>query len=135
MLGEYNKRSTANDEQGLSRPTRYTIIEIITHPDFKDLSVLRYNDIALFRLNKDVEINEYIRPICLHTENQLPKTAITTGYISGKYCCLLINKTTTLDEHFFSSVYWKYTRTSSSVLTGYHNHVICTMGVHVFNID
>lgn len=91
MLGDYDKESKADENLLWSKPTRYEIIESITHPDYKDNSF--YNNIALFRLNKDVEFNEYIRPICLHTEHQIPKTyAIATGWgriKSGKYFYLL----------------------------------------------
>lgn len=79
LLGEHNKESKADDEQGLSLPTRYDIIERINHPDYREPSV--YNDIALYRLHEDVQFNEYVRPICLQTDHQFAKTyAIATGW-------------------------------------------------------
>lgn len=84
MLGEFNKESTVDDEQGLSDPTVYESIETFEHPDYD--TTINYNDIALLRLNKDVEFSKYIRPICLHTEHEVPKTyAIATGWFSKEY--------------------------------------------------
>jgi len=78
-LGDYNKNSKKDDEMGLSSPENFEIIERINHPNYKDPIV--YYDIALYKLNKDVAFSEFIRPICLQTEHQFPKTyAIATGW-------------------------------------------------------
>lgn len=79
MLGEYNKNSKEDDEQGLALPTMYEIKESINHPEYKEPSV--YNDISLYRLDRDVVFNEFIRPICLHTDYAVSKPyAIATGW-------------------------------------------------------
>lgn len=88
LLGEFNKQSTADDKQGLSDPTLFEIIERFEHPDFSTINSMN-NDIALFRLDRDVEFNKFIRPTCLHTKHQLPETDVmSVGWGSidfGKY--------------------------------------------------
>lgn len=79
MLGEYNKNSKEDDEQGISLPTLYDIVERINHPEYKEPNL--YHDIALYRLDRDVKFNEFIRPICLQTDYALGKSyAIATGW-------------------------------------------------------
>ncbi|XP_037816104.1 serine protease 7 [Lucilia sericata] len=39
--------------------------EIIPHPQYDDKNSNRYHDIALIRLDQDVEYNDFIRPVCL----------------------------------------------------------------------
>ncbi|XP_060870124.1 serine protease snake-like [Metopolophium dirhodum] len=74
-LGEldYNSK-TAN-----ARPTDYKIVDRIIHPNYKPPSL--YNDIALFRLERDVDFSAYVRPICLNTDNtSTPPTVMATGW-------------------------------------------------------
>lgn len=79
LLGEYNKLSQDDDHQGLAEPMTYEIVERINHPGYREPSL--YNDIALFRLNKDVNFTEFIRPICLQTDYAVSeRTAIATGW-------------------------------------------------------
>lgn len=55
----------------------YNIQERIKHPDYKKPAA--YNDIVLFKLDRNVEFNDYILPICLpQTDLKAPK-AIATG--------------------------------------------------------
>uniref|UniRef100_A0A1B6LJF7 Peptidase S1 domain-containing protein n=1 Tax=Graphocephala atropunctata TaxID=36148 RepID=A0A1B6LJF7_9HEMI len=78
-LGDFNVKSTMDDSAGLAQSEEYEIIERINHPQYRSPSV--YNDIALYKLGKTVQFNEYIRPICLQTEHQFPNTyAIATGW-------------------------------------------------------
>lgn len=79
MLGEYNRKSQEDDEQGYAQPMTYTIVERINHPGYKPPSL--YNDIALYRLDREVEFNEYIRPICLQTDYAVSEPeAIAIGW-------------------------------------------------------
>lgn len=57
----------------------YRVQQSIPHPDF-DLPS-RYDDIALFRLEVEVQFSQFIKPICLNT-NQLsnPNSLIATGW-------------------------------------------------------
>lgn len=74
-LGELNLNSSTDD----ARPEDYRISEIIIHPNFKKPSF--YNNIALYRLEKDVVFSSYIRPICLNTDKLLkPSVATAIGW-------------------------------------------------------
>ncbi|KAG8241718.1 serine-type endopeptidase activity protein [Homalodisca vitripennis] len=78
-LGDYNIQSKRDDQSGLAQSVEYEIIERINHPEYRSSSV--YYDIALYKLKRNVDFTEYIRPICLQTEHQFPKTyAIATGW-------------------------------------------------------
>ncbi|XP_033208181.1 serine protease snake-like [Belonocnema kinseyi] len=60
------------------------VIERINHPDYKLPS--RYNDIALLKLNKPLELNANVRPACLEIAPQPPgKSAIATGFGKTSY--------------------------------------------------
>ncbi|CAI6367504.1 unnamed protein product [Macrosiphum euphorbiae] len=50
-------------------PKDYKIIQRIIHPNYKSTSL--YHDIALFRLERDVDFSPYVRSICLNTNNKL----------------------------------------------------------------
>ncbi|KAL5242094.1 hypothetical protein ACI65C_009504 [Semiaphis heraclei] len=57
----------------------YRIVEHIIHSGYKPPSL--YNDIALFRLESDVEFSEEVRPICLNSDPYLtPLKQIVTGW-------------------------------------------------------
>ncbi|XP_060842098.1 venom protease-like [Rhopalosiphum padi] len=74
-LGELDYLSDIDD----ARPTDYRIIERIIHPKYNPDS--HYNDIALFRLEKDVGFSSYVRPICLNTNHSFTPTAVVaTGW-------------------------------------------------------
>uniref|UniRef100_A0A6B2EGH1 Putative serine protease 18d n=1 Tax=Phlebotomus kandelakii TaxID=1109342 RepID=A0A6B2EGH1_9DIPT len=61
-LGELD---ITRDNDGAT-PQDYGVETIISHPDYKGSSV--YNDLALIRLDKNVEFNQFIRPACLAKE-------------------------------------------------------------------
>uniref|UniRef100_A0A2H8TSH9 Serine protease snake n=1 Tax=Melanaphis sacchari TaxID=742174 RepID=A0A2H8TSH9_9HEMI len=62
-----------------ARPKDYRIVERIVHPNYKPPSL--YNDIALFRLERDVDFSPFVRPICLNTDHYLtPPAIIATGW-------------------------------------------------------
>ncbi|XP_008548214.1 serine protease snake, partial [Microplitis demolitor] len=60
------------------------VIERITHPDYK--LPLRYNDIALIKLENPVDLNAEVRPACLETEEILKdKKFIASGFGKTAY--------------------------------------------------
>lgn len=74
-LGELDYNSVTDD----ARPVDYKIVQHIIHPNYKSPSL--YHDIALFRLERDVDFSAYIRPICLNTDNKFtPPAIMATGW-------------------------------------------------------
>ncbi|CAI6366349.1 unnamed protein product [Macrosiphum euphorbiae] len=66
-------------ETNVDRPNDYEIVGHIIHPDYNPPSL--YNDIALFRLERNVVFSEKVRPICLNTDpNLTPPKQIATGW-------------------------------------------------------
>lgn len=62
-----------------ARPVEYSVEQIIRHPDYKPPA--KYNDIALLKLDRRVEFNEFIRPACLYTSNTFEVTkTVATGW-------------------------------------------------------
>lgn len=45
------------------------IIEVFIHPEYK--RPIKYHDIALFKLDKNVAFSDFVRPACLNTEKNL----------------------------------------------------------------
>ncbi|XP_014262188.1 serine protease snake-like isoform X2 [Cimex lectularius] len=74
-LGELDLSTNKDDAQ----PQDRLIIEWIIHPDYNSETV--YNDIAIYKLDRDVDFTEYVLPVCLHTETEIPaKKGIVTGF-------------------------------------------------------
>lgn len=61
-----------------AQPVRFKIAERIKHPEYT--SKLKYNDIALLRLEIEVLFNEYIRPACLPEFSTINFVATVTGW-------------------------------------------------------
>ncbi|XP_037094791.1 proclotting enzyme-like [Pollicipes pollicipes] len=61
-LGDTNLKSSAE----AAHTARFRVIEYVAHPDFKLNGY--YNDIALFKLDRPVNFNEYVIPVCLPDE-------------------------------------------------------------------
>lgn len=74
LLGELDF-SVENDD---AQPVRFKIAERIKHPEYT--SKLKYNDIALLRLEIEVIFNEYIRPACLPEFSTINFVATVTGW-------------------------------------------------------
>lgn len=73
-LGQLNYEEPIDGKQ-----QDFEIKDRIAHPYYQ--KNLRYHDIALFRLDRDVTPTPYVRPICLHTENSIPSNkVIATGW-------------------------------------------------------
>lgn len=67
------------NKASIVRPKDYRIVHHEIQPDYKPTSL--YNDIALFRLEKDVEFSDAVRPICLNTDLSVtPLKQIATGW-------------------------------------------------------
>lgn len=62
-----------------ARPVNYLVVDVFRHPDYKPPA--KYNDIALLKLDRPVDFNEYIRPACLYISNtfEVNKT-VATGW-------------------------------------------------------
>ncbi|XP_026808326.1 serine protease snake-like [Rhopalosiphum maidis] len=74
-LGDLDYASDTDE----AKPNDYKIVERIIHPNYKPPSL--YNDIALFRLERDVDFSPFVRPICLNTDHSLrPPAIIATGW-------------------------------------------------------
>jgi len=79
-LGDLNYLSDADD----ARPEDYRISRRVIHPDYRPPSV--YHDIALFRLERDVRLSAYVRPVCLNADRSLDvKHALATGWGQIEY--------------------------------------------------
>uniref|UniRef100_U5ESE3 Putative trypsin-like serine protease n=1 Tax=Corethrella appendiculata TaxID=1370023 RepID=U5ESE3_9DIPT len=74
-LGELSLNSTEDE----AFPEDFKVIETIPHPEYK--ASVRYNDIALLKLDRKVIFSPYIRPICLPQQAEIrQKRAIATGW-------------------------------------------------------
>ncbi|XP_044765999.1 serine protease snake-like [Coccinella septempunctata] len=62
----------------------FNVAHIIAHPDYN--YPLRYNDIALIELDRDVSFTDYIRPACLYTSTHIEQTqSVATGYGKNEF--------------------------------------------------
>lgn len=74
-IGEQNLKRT--DDR--SEPQDFDIEQIIRHPDYRRPS--KYNDIALFKLNRNIRITDFVRPACLwQTYYTNHTSAVATGF-------------------------------------------------------
>lgn len=64
-LGELDY-ATKNDN---SQFQDFTISKIIPHPKYRHPTA--YNDIALLKLNKPAILDDFVRPVCLHTKKEI----------------------------------------------------------------
>jgi hypothetical protein len=79
-LGELDYNSTIDE----ARPVWKEIEQIITHPDYDQR--FRYNDIGLIKLKEKVYFNAFIRPICISSDQNIPKSATIAGWGLYEYC-------------------------------------------------
>ncbi|XP_054282423.1 phenoloxidase-activating factor 1-like [Macrosteles quadrilineatus] len=73
-LGDYDFSSTDDEDRLDARSVVYNIIERVNHPEYEPRDRKYYNDIALYKLDRPVEFDQYIRPICLHTGGEYELT-------------------------------------------------------------
>ncbi|RZF41609.1 hypothetical protein LSTR_LSTR000323 [Laodelphax striatellus] len=62
-LGDLDTSTDKDD----AKPEIFQIVARFNHPQYKPEE--NYNDIALYRLDREVKFNDYIRPICLQTDD------------------------------------------------------------------
>jgi len=63
----------------IAKPKDYKIVQRVLHPKYLPPSL--YNDIALFRLEENVEFSAFVRPICLNADQFFnPSTLVATGW-------------------------------------------------------
>ncbi|XP_060835017.1 serine protease snake-like isoform X2 [Rhopalosiphum padi] len=66
-------------EDSVVQPKDYRIVQHVIHPGYKPPSL--YNDIALFRLERNVEFSDAVQPICLNSDPSItPLKQILTGW-------------------------------------------------------
>lgn len=74
-LGDQNLKRTDDGAQ----IQEFSIAQVIRHPNYKPPS--KYNDIALFKLDRDVVITDFVHPACLWQTFHVNYTsAIATGW-------------------------------------------------------
>lgn len=74
-----------NTELDNKIPYNYKIDKRIIHPNYKD-NVTYYDDVALFRLERDVQFSPYVRPLCLNTDQSLnPSKLLATIWEYDNY--------------------------------------------------
>lgn len=72
-LGEWDVSTPTDCELGTCSepPIDMDIEQVVTHSGYNAQDKSNVNDIALIRFTKDVEISDWIRPICLPVENSI----------------------------------------------------------------
>ncbi|XP_068086055.1 venom protease [Anabrus simplex] len=74
-VGDLNIKETTDKVE----PQEAEVIERVPHPNYKPPA--SYNDIALLKLDRDLELNEFVRPACVHREFDIGDTdGIATGW-------------------------------------------------------
>lgn len=70
-LGEWdlNKEEDCSDGDCSDAPVNMGVEKIIVHEDYDPQSKAQYNDIALIRLTRDVNMTAFISPVCLPIDN------------------------------------------------------------------
>ncbi|KYB25041.1 hypothetical protein TcasGA2_TC031075 [Tribolium castaneum] len=97
-LGDLDLQSVTDDAQ----PQDYRVSQKIIHPSYH--APAQYDDIALIRLDRDVQFSPYIAPICLETQKNLPNyNFIATGWgkteVGGSQSDILMK----VDLEYFSN--------------------------------
>jgi hypothetical protein len=77
-LGEWDLRTNPDceqysdgDEECNEPHVDIPVAEIIVHPEYYYERVAQYHDIALLRLQRKVEFNKWIQPICLPIDSRI----------------------------------------------------------------
>lgn len=65
-LGDLNLRTTEDNTQ----VQEFSVAKVFRHPGY--VFPAHYNDIALLQLDRDVKFDGYVRPACLHVEQDIP---------------------------------------------------------------
>ncbi|XP_075221648.1 venom protease-like isoform X1 [Lycorma delicatula] len=79
-IGDLDTSTNTDD----AKPETLNIVEIFDHPSY--LTDFPYNDIALYKLEKNVSIDGYKRPACLNTKRNIQENkAVATGWGNIEY--------------------------------------------------
>jgi len=86
-LGEHD---LSTEEDGAS-PVDYPVANVIVHPDYRPN--MKYHDIALLELSRDVSFSQKIRPACLRSVVPNDGVNLTaSGWGRTQYCkCAIQN--------------------------------------------
>lgn len=96
-VGDFDILSENDDTDGFVWPMEsrdYKITEFVRRLEFRDLKSSSENtpqryvhDIALFKVDKDVKFNLFVRPICLQTDHEFDSrsTTIAGWFRTSKY--------------------------------------------------
>nr|XP_022913251.1 venom protease-like [Onthophagus taurus] len=85
---------TATDKDDAA-PQEFSVINTYPHPDYTTDSF--YNDIAILKLNKPVQITTYVKPACLQSELEFEGQLTATGWGALFYGGEMYNKLQKLD--------------------------------------
>ena len=75
---KYVKLGSVNRIENNDDHLIYSVIEVISHPEY--VKGLKYNDIALLKLDRVVVFNDYIVPICLPQTRNVNLKVIASGW-------------------------------------------------------
>lgn len=73
-LGDLNTATDSDDAQTMIA----RIAQRYDHPGYD--AVQLYNDIALYKLEREIKLSPYLRPICLDSGDKDVKSAVATGW-------------------------------------------------------
>lgn len=73
-LGDLDITNDTDD----AKPQNFTVANIFVYPEYQASS--HYHDIALVKLDKSVEFNDYMKPACLYTGRNISTKLIATGW-------------------------------------------------------
>lgn len=99
-LGEWDLRTNPdcqeieNDELCNENYVDISVAEVIVHPQYTTLT--QYNDIALLKLEHDVEFSQWIKPICLPIDPEVRRIDFTTNTLEVAGYGLTENSTSSL---------------------------------------
>lgn len=84
-LGEWDQRTnpdcqTFNDDDNVcnERYVDVPVDEVIVHPEYYSEGVAQYHDIAILKLQRKVEFNKWIAPICLPIDSRVRSMDFTS---------------------------------------------------------
>ncbi|KAL1506476.1 hypothetical protein ABEB36_005836 [Hypothenemus hampei] len=84
LLGEHNTTSKIDCSPGgtfCADPVQISrVTKIIVHKNYDRSSNNHHNDIALLYLNKAVKLTDFVQPICLASEESIPKKYYMSGW-------------------------------------------------------
>lgn len=83
-LGEWDQRTNPdcqeydNEEICNENYVEVPVAEVIVHPEYYSEGVAQYHDIAILKLQRKVEFNKWITPICLPIDSRIRSMDFTS---------------------------------------------------------